>query len=108
MDRDWEPLLGIVPVVLLAIALVLVLAEIETIGGVDVLASGQEAVGYLAAGDFSVGVLSAGTFSVGLFSAGIFAVGVFSIGIFSVGLFSVGLYGVGFYVASKSIEEFRE
>ena len=103
MEIDQEDLTGAVVLVLLAVALGLVVAGVETVAGFDVLAAGESAVGYLAAGNFSVGVLSTGIFSVGIFAAGIFSVGVFSIGIFSVGLASFGVYAVGLYAAEKQL-----
>jgi hypothetical protein len=91
---------GIVAVVLLVVALVLVVANVEDMFGLPVLSAGDFATGYLGAGKFSAGVFVAGIFSVGVFSIGIFSIGIFSIGIFNIGLFSVGMYALGIYTIS--------
>ncbi|MEF8883769.1 MAG: hypothetical protein V5A44_01420 [Haloarculaceae archaeon] len=104
MDFDTEEVTGLVVFGLLALALALRLAGVETLGGYDVLAAGETATGYLAAGNFSLGVLSTGIFSVGVFAAGIFSVGIFSIGIFSVGVFSFGIYAAGYYVVRRRVD----
>jgi hypothetical protein len=103
MNTQWEDLTGVVVVGLLAGALLLVLAGIETVAGYEVLAAGESAFGYLAAGNFSVGVLSAGIFSVGIFAAGIFSVGIFAIGVFSIGIFSFGIYAAGIYAVQRHV-----
>ena len=79
MNIDQEDLTGAVVLVLLAAALGLVVAGVETVAGFDVLAAGQSAVGFLAAGNFSVGVLSTGIFSIGIFSFGIYAAGLYAV-----------------------------
>jgi hypothetical protein len=96
MRTSWFS--GGVSLLLLVIAALLLLAGIDNIGGIPVIAAGSFPIGYLAAGDFAMGVFAAGTFSVGIFAAGIFSIGIFSIGIFSIGIFSVGLYALGIYV----------
>lgn len=99
---------GVVPIVLLLIALVLYLSGFRTIGGFPIVGAGDFVFSYLAAGQFTVGVFAAGTFAVGIFSAGIFAIGIFSIGIFSIGIFSFGIYALGIYVVYRFEQQRRK
>lgn len=92
---------GVVPIVLLLIALAIYLAGYDNIAGFPLLQAGNFSIAYLAAGDFSTGVFAAGTFAVGVFAAGIFSIGIFAIGIFSIGIFSFGIYALGVFVAYK-------
>jgi len=99
---------GIVPIVLLLIALVLYVAGITNIGGFPIIGGGDFVFAYLAAGQFTVEVFASGTFAVGIFAAGIFAIGVFSIGIFSIGIFSFGIYALGIYVTYRLVENAKK
>jgi hypothetical protein len=99
---------GVVPVVLLLIALAFYLSGFTTIGGFPIIGAGEFVFAYLAAGQFTVGVFAAGTFAIGIFSAGIFAIGIFSIGIFSIGVFSFGIYALGIYVVYRFEQQRRQ
>ncbi|XHH08841.1 MAG: hypothetical protein ACFCUE_14930 [Candidatus Bathyarchaeia archaeon] len=96
---------GILPIVLLILALILYLAGVTNLGGLPLFGAGDFVYAYLVAGQFSTGVFAAGTFAIGVFAAGIFAVGIFSVGIFSIGIFSFGIYAFGVYVAFRYLEQ---